>query len=139
MKPIAIAKVKIPPILLMAFILSIPLAAQKVTIARKTTSKIPKSWVEVNGPKYQLCVVSCPNIAVDTETKKNWVDETNQTTQADSQIKVPMNATFSLVEPSNQENIPPLIPLKAAPYSAKINADGKKNKIADTIYQMILA
>ena len=47
---------------------------------------------------------------------------------------IPINATFSLVDPSSHEKIPPLIPLKAAPYSAKISADGKKNKIAVTIY-----
>ena len=39
----AIAKVKIPPILLIAFILSIPFAAQKVTTAKKITSKIPNN------------------------------------------------------------------------------------------------
>ena len=50
-KPMAIAKVKIPPILLIAFILSIPLAAQKVTIAKKITSKTPNNWVEDNSDK----------------------------------------------------------------------------------------
>ena len=47
----AIAKVKIPPILLIAFILSIPLAAQKVTIAKKITFKTPNNWVEDNSDK----------------------------------------------------------------------------------------
>ena len=70
-KPMAIAKVKIPPILLIAFILSIPLAAQKVTIAKKITSKIPNNWVEDNPHKCQLWVVSCPKTAVETDTKKN--------------------------------------------------------------------
>jgi hypothetical protein len=93
-KPMAIAKVKIPPILLIAFILSIPLAAQKVTIAKKITSKPLIIGLKI----------------------------------------IPINATFSLVDPSSHEKIPPLIPLKAAPYSAKISADGKKNKIAVTIY-----
>ena len=54
----AIPKVKTPPILLIAFILSIPFAAQNVTIAKKITSKTPNNWVEVNGPKCQLWVVS---------------------------------------------------------------------------------
>ena len=67
------------------------------------------------------------------------MDETSHTTQAESQMNVPINATFSLVDPSSQEKIPPFIPLNAAPYSAKINADGKKNKMAVTIYQIILA
>ncbi len=41
------------------------------------------------------------------------MDDTNHTTQAASQIKVPINAVFSLTEPLSQEKIPPLTPLKA--------------------------
>ena len=76
-------------------------------------------------------------MAVDTDTKKNCVDDTSQTTQAANQIKVPIKAVFSLTEPLSQEKIPPLTPLKAAPYSAKIKADGKKNKIEDYRLQAV--
>ena len=76
---------------------------------------------------------------VDTDTKKNWVDETSQMTQAASQIKVPIKAGFSPIEPLSQEKMPPLAALNEAPYSANIKAEGKKNKIAVTIYQMMLA
>lgn len=138
-KPMVIAKVKKPPTLLTAAILSTPLAAKKVTTTKNITSKISNNCVDDKLKKCQLCVVSWPEIAVDTETKKNWVDDTSQTTQAASQIKVPINAVFSLTDPLSQEKIPPLTPLKAAPYSAKINAEGKKNKIAVIMYQTILA
>lgn len=76
---------------------------------------------------------------VDTETKKNWVDDTSQMTQAASQIKVPIKAGFSPIEPRSHEKMPPRAALNEAPYSANINAEGKKNSTAVTIYQMMLA
>ena len=93
-KPMAIAKVKIPPILLIALFYQFPWQHRKLRLLRR----------------------SLPNPLI-------------------IGLKIiPINATFSLVDPSSHEKIPPLIPLKAAPYSAKISADGKKNKIAVTIY-----
>ena len=93
-KPIVMAKVKKPPTLLTAAILSTPLAAKNVTTTKNTTSKIPKSCVDVKFKKCQLWVVSWPEMAVDTDTKKNCVDDTSQTTQAANQIKVPIKAVF---------------------------------------------
>ena len=53
-KPIVMAKVKKPPTLLTAAILSTPLAAKNVTTTKNTTSKIPKSCVDVKFNKCQL-------------------------------------------------------------------------------------
>lgn len=48
------AKVKKPPTLLTAVILSTPLAAKNVTTTKNTTYKIPKSCVDVKFKKCQL-------------------------------------------------------------------------------------
>ena len=53
-----IAKVKKPPTLLTAAILSTPLAAKKVTTTKNITSKIPNNCVDDKLKKCQLCVVS---------------------------------------------------------------------------------
>ena len=69
----------------------------------KTISMIPKVWVDDSPPRCQLVVVSWPKIKVDTDTKKNWVEDTSQMTQAASQIKVPTKAVWSLTLPFSQE------------------------------------
>lgn len=100
---------------------------------------IPSVWFEPRPKRCQVWVLSLPNNIVEIDTRKYWVDETSQTTQADSQIKVPIKAGFSPTEPRIQEKIPPRAALNEAPYSANIIADGRKNKMAVTIYQIILA
>ena len=86
---------KAPPTLETFEITSAPRLAKKVTKIIQRIAKIPTTWVALKGPKAQVCVISLPNNKA--EKGINTFDEIfiNQTIQLESQMKVPINASFS--------------------------------------------
>ena len=102
-------------------------------------AKIPTNWVEVSPKNAQVVVLSDPKIKEDIGIQILEEVETIQINQLANQMKVPIKAKRSLTENSNQEKIPPSAFGIAEPYSAIINAAGRKKKIAAIIYQKMEA
>ena len=103
MKIAFIAIMKAPPKELILVIPFIPCELSRVTRRTNRIARIPISSVELKIQKCQRWVVSCPNSSAERVIHNREALETSQRIQLDSQMKVPMKASFSPIDPANQE------------------------------------
>ena len=128
-KPVSAAKV---PVIkagkstnLKGTIINVKYSGAAVTMANKSATPSIKIGSEIYVP--------CKTLFADNGIHASYTANGNTVTVKNGKRKVIFYANKKYAKVNGKK-----MTLKAAPYSAKISADGKKNKTAVTIYQMIL-